>query len=167
MLYKYRGIITAFFGFLLLFLPPVPFEPSGYAGVPLFLAAFFLRIWARLHIGEHSRGNELVCNEIVKTGPYKYIKHPLYISNFMAGAAFVLFHAGFSLAMFCFCAIYGVFLAILAINENGFLKHVEPQILCSAPRAPSLKKSIINDFPTWLWQIAMLTLIFLRKNIHI
>jgi isoprenylcysteine carboxyl methyltransferase (ICMT) family protein YpbQ len=168
MLYKYRGIITAFLGFLLLLLPPVPFHfgLNGYFGILFFLAAFFLRIWARLHIGEHSRGNELVCNEIVKTGPYRYIKHPLYISNLVTGMAFALFHAGFSLTMLGFCVIYGIFLVILAINENKLIKYANPQIQCPRPCIPSLKKSVINDLPTWLWQIAMLILIFLRKNIR-
>jgi len=162
MLYKYRGIITAFLGLLLLFLPPAHFEPSCYFGIPIFLVAFFLRIWARLHIGEHSRGDELVCDEIVKTGPYRYIKHPLYLSNFMAGAAFALFHAGFSFATLGFCAIYGIFLVILAINENRFLKRAVLQI-CPAPNISSPKKSAINDLPTWFWQIVMLVLIFARK----
>jgi protein-S-isoprenylcysteine O-methyltransferase Ste14 len=75
-----------------------------------------------MHIGEHTRGSELVCPEIVSTGPYKHIKHPLYLSNFMAGAAFALFHAGFSAAALGFCSIYGFFMAILAKNENRFLK---------------------------------------------
>jgi protein-S-isoprenylcysteine O-methyltransferase Ste14 len=163
MLYKHRGIITAFFGLLLLLLPPVPFGQNIYVGIPIFLAAFSLRIWARLHIGEHSRGNELVCNEVVKTGPYRYIKHPLYLSNFIAGTAFALFHAGFSLATFGFCTIYGIFLAILAINENRFLKQALPQISRSTPHVSSLKRTAINDIPTWLWQIAMLGFIFLRK----
>jgi protein-S-isoprenylcysteine O-methyltransferase Ste14 len=163
MLYKYRGIITAFLGLLLLLLPPASFETSIYVGIPFFFAAFFLRIWARLHIGEHSRENELVCNEIIKTGPYRYIKHPLYLSNFMAGTAFALFHAGFSFATLGFCAIYGIFLAILAINENKFLKHAAPQISRPTSHIPSLKNSAINDLPTWFWQIAMMGFIFLRK----
>ncbi|MDR2555999.1 MAG: hypothetical protein LBC64_11330 [Fibromonadaceae bacterium] len=161
-MYKYRGIITAFLGLLLLLLPPAPFEPSCYFGIPIFLVAFFLRIWARLHIGEHSRGAELVCDEIVKTGPYKYIKHPLYLSNFMAGTAFALFHTGFSFATLGFCAIYGIFLAILAISENRFLKRVAPQT-SPTPHISNPKKAAINDLPTWLWQIVMLVLIFVRK----
>jgi len=158
MLYKYRGIITAFLGLLLLLLPPAPFSPIW---IPIFLAAFFLRIWARQHIGEHSRGSKLVCDAIVKTGPYRYIKHPLYLSNFMAGVAFAIFHAGFSLAMFGFCAIYGVFLTILAVNENRFLKSAELQVSYTP------KKSAIKDLPTWIWQVVLLGLVFLRKTFFI
>jgi protein-S-isoprenylcysteine O-methyltransferase Ste14 len=148
---------------LVLDLQPAPFELNECAGVPIFFAAFFLRIWARQHIGEHSRGNELACDGVVKTGPYKHIKHPLYLSNFMAGVAFALFHAGLSLATLGFCAIYGFFLVILAINENRFLKHTELQVSHPVSHISSFKKSAIDDLPTWLWQIIMLALIFLRK----
>ena len=117
--YRHRGIITAFLGVLLLVSPPAPF---AFWWVPLLAAAFFLRFWARKHIGEHSRGSEIACPEIVKTGPYKYIKHPLYISNFMAGAAFALFHSGFSFVTLGFCIVYGGFLGVLAYNENVFLE---------------------------------------------
>jgi len=140
---------------LLLLLPPAQF---GYTWIPIFIAAFFLRIWARMHIGEHSRGSELACPEIVKTGPYKYIKHPLYLSNFMAGAAFAIFHTGFSLAALGFCTIYAYFLTYLAQKENAFLKS------CSMSHVPCPKPPIINDYATWLWQITMLLLIVLRKH---
>jgi protein-S-isoprenylcysteine O-methyltransferase Ste14 len=159
MLYKHRGIITALIGVLLLFLPPAPFE---FAGIPFFAAAFFLRLWARMHIGEHSRGSEIACPEIAKTGPYKYIKHPLYLSNFLAGMAFALFHAGFSLATLGFCTVYGGFLVFLAHNETVFLRGQAQRIAPTAPRSP-FSASLKNDLPTWLWQIAMLALIFLRK----
>jgi protein-S-isoprenylcysteine O-methyltransferase Ste14 len=156
-MYRHRGIITAFFGLLLLLLPPASFE---VAGVLFFLAAFFLRIWARMHIGKHSRASEIACPEMVVTGPYKYVKHPLYISNFMAGAAFALFHAGFSFATLGFCAIYGIFLAILAINENKFLENAVAQV---KSHTISFTQSIWSDIPTWLCQAVMLAFIFLRK----
>ena len=161
--YKYRGLFTALLGVLLLLLPPAPFEFAGYVGIAFFAAAFFLRIWARMHIGEHSRGKELDCPGIVKTGPYRYIKHPLYLSNFMAGTAFAFFHAGFSLGTFGFCGIYGCFLVFLAYNENSYL------ISDSISQAPSPKqsiiKSIISDRFTWLWQIIMVMSIFLIKYV--
>ncbi|MCL2284436.1 MAG: hypothetical protein FWC26_14060 [Fibromonadales bacterium] len=154
-LYKNRGIITAFLGVLLLVFPPSPFECIG---IPFLIAAVFLRIWARMHIGEHSRGSELACPEIVKTGPYKYINHPLYLSNFMAGGALALFHTGFSKETLAFCAIYAIFLTYLAKKENTFLKS------CPMSHVPCPKPSFIKDYPTWLWQIAMLILIVLRKH---
>jgi len=155
--YKYRGLFTALLFFLLLLLPSAPFEFAGYVGIAFFTLAFFLRVWARMYIGEHSRGEKLACPEIVKAGPYRYIKHPLYLSNFMVGVAFAFFHAGFSLGTLVFCAIYGCFLASLAYKENKFL------ISGSVSHVPcpkqSVIKSIISDRFTWLWQIVMILLI--------
>jgi len=160
--YKYRGLFTALLGVLLLLLPPVPFELAGYVGILLWAASFFLRVWARMYIGEHSRGSELACSEIVDKGPYRFIKHPLYISNFTAGVAFALFHAGFSFEVLGFCAVYGFFLFFLAYKENDFL------ISCPISHASCFKqsiiKSIVSDRFTWVWQIVLLLLIFLRKN---
>jgi protein-S-isoprenylcysteine O-methyltransferase Ste14 len=159
-MYKYRGYFTVVLFILLLLLPAAEFE---FFWIPFFVIAFFLRVWARMNIGEHTRGNELACPEIAKTGPYKYIRHPLYLSNFMAGAAFALFHAGFSFWTLGFCAIYGIFLIILAHKENIFLKSCH-----NTPPHPSkkpFKQSIINDRYTWIWQIVMIMFIFLRKNL--
>jgi hypothetical protein len=79
----------------------------------------------------------------------------------MAGAAFALFHAGFSFATLGFCAVYGGFLGFLAYNESVFLRGQAQKIDPIAPLSPSV--SLKNDLPTWFWQIAMLILIFLRK----
>ncbi|MDR0516765.1 MAG: hypothetical protein LBH25_06920 [Fibromonadaceae bacterium] len=165
-MYKYRGLITAILGLLLLLLPPAGFELFCCAlAVFLFIAAFFLRVWARMYIGEHTRGSELSCPKFASIGPYRYIKHPIYLSNFMAGAAFALFHAGFSVAALGFCAIYGFFLATLAMKENNFLKKEGKATPHHMPHIQNPLKSAMNDFPTWFWQIAMLILIFLRKNL--
>jgi len=157
LMYKYRGLLTALLCAGLLLLPSVPFGFAGYIGILLFVLAFFLRVWARMHIGEHTRGSELACPEIVKTGPYKYIKHPLYISNFMAGTALAFLHAGFSFWVLGFCAIYGIFLLALAINENKFLHSKGNSALPSSKQ--SIIKSIINDRYTWIWQGVLLVLI--------
>jgi protein-S-isoprenylcysteine O-methyltransferase Ste14 len=160
-MYKHRGIISAFLCVLLLLLPPASFGFGGYTGIPLFFAACFLRIWARMHIGEHSRAGELACPEIVKTGPYRYIRHPLYLSNFMAGIAFAVFHAGFSFGALGFCGVYGGFLWWLALNENRFLSRISNTTQKEQSRR--LAPVLWNDRFTWLWQIVIILLIFLRK----
>ncbi|MDR1811872.1 MAG: hypothetical protein LBQ87_03520 [Candidatus Fibromonas sp.] len=160
--YKYRGFFTALLCVLLLLLPPASFGFAGWVGIPLFFAACFLRVWARMHIGEHSRGRELACPEIVKTGPYRYIRHPLYLSNFMAGVAFAVFHAGFSFGALWFCGLYGGFLWWLARNENGFLRGAAAS---QKEQSRGIALALWNDRFTWLWQIIIILLIFLRKNV--
>jgi len=160
-IYKYRGVFTALLGFLLLLLPPAPFAEYGYVGIPFFLAAVILRIWARMYIGEHSRGMELACPEIVKAGPYKYIRHPLYLSNFMAGLGFAVFHAGLSFGALAFCGIYGSFLLFLAYREDNFL--ISHPISENACPKQTIIKSIISDRFTWFWQIVIILLILYNK----
>lgn len=167
MFYKYRGLLTGLLGALLLCLPAAVtgFVVIAVAGA-FFAAAFFLRVWARMHIGDHSRGKELFCPALVQSGPYKYVKHPLYLSNFMAGVAFAFFHAGFSFRALLFCAVYGCFLGYLAHKENVFLADAhncgeQTRMVAKATAGGALWA----DRYTWLWQSMMLALIFLRKNV--
>ncbi|GHV14857.1 hypothetical protein AGMMS49938_11730 [Fibrobacterales bacterium] len=118
-LYKSRGTIAAVLALVLLAFPPSP-EISVLA-LPFFLSAFALRIWARMHIGNHTRAAELACPEIVKTGPYKYFKHPLYLSNALAASAFAFLHLGISPTAFAFIFTYAAFLTILAKKEENFI----------------------------------------------
>ena len=160
--YKYRGLFTALLGVLLLLLPPAPFELAGCVGIAFLAGAVFLRIWARMYIGEHSRGRELACSEIVDKGPYRFIRHPLYLSNFMAGVSFALFHAGASLGALGFCAVYGGFLFFLARKENNFLNSCP--ISNASYSRQSIIKAIVNDRFTWFWQMILALFIFLRKS---
>ena len=160
--YRYRGLFAALLGVLLLLLPPAPFKLAGYAGILFLVVAVLLRVWARMHIGEHSRGNELVCSEFVRTGPYRFVKHPLYLSNFMAGVAFAFFHVGFSLGALGFCVVYGGFLFFLACRENDFLISCPiSNVSCSRQ---SIIRAVVSDRFTWFWQIVLALLVFLRKN---
>jgi len=160
-IYRYRGVITALMGLGLLCLPVGDF--CHYFWILIFMAAF-LRIWARMHIGEHSRGDRLDCPALVQTGPYRYVKHPLYLANFMAGVGFAGLHVGVTLRGYPyalgFCLVYGIFLLILINNENKFLKNKEKT---PSFTKQSVKQAIINDFATWIWQAIMIILILLRK----
>jgi protein-S-isoprenylcysteine O-methyltransferase Ste14 len=164
--YKYRGLITALFGAGLLALPAAEFEFFWLFGFLIFGFAVCLRVWARMYIGEHSRGEELACPELVSEGPYRYIKHPLYVSNFMTGAAFAILHTGWSFTGLGLCGIYGAFLVALAVSEDKFLGHRRARPMC-LPHVPHAQqpiiKSIINDRYTWVWQIIILAGIFLQK----
>lgn len=40
-----------------------------------------MRVWARRHIGLHTRGKRLEAPYRATGGPYRYISHPLYLAN--------------------------------------------------------------------------------------
>jgi len=161
-LYKYRGFISAGLAFLLLLSPSA--QKFEMLALPLFVFSASLRIWARMHIGLHSRGTELCAPQIVKSGPYSFFKHPLYLSNWLAGASFAILYSGFSEICLGFCLVYLVFLLLLAFKENSFLKEMQPtpQIEIYEPR---IIKSILSDKWTWLFQFFFIFLILVVKTL--
>lgn len=48
--------------------------------MPLMLAGLAIRVWARGHLELRSR--------LAQSGPYRFVRHPLYVGSFVAGLAF-------------------------------------------------------------------------------
>jgi len=161
-LYKYRGFISAVLAVLLLLSPST--QKFEMLALPLFVFSVSLRIWARMHIGLHSRGSVLCAPQIVKSGPYSFFKHPLYLSNWLAGASIAIFYSGFSEICAIFCLVYLVFLLLLAFKENSFLKEMQPALQISI-NEPQVIKSIISDKWTWFWQFSFIFLILAAKTL--
>jgi protein-S-isoprenylcysteine O-methyltransferase Ste14 len=164
-LYKYRGFISAALAVLLLLSPPAAnFEMLA---LPLFAFSVSLRVWARMHIGLHSREAELCAPQIVESGPYSFFKHPLYLSNWMAGVSFAILHSGFSKICAIFCLAYLLFLLLLALRESSFLKEMQPapQICIFKPQIKYFFKSISGDKWTWFWQFSIILLIWKMKTL--
>lgn len=88
---------------------------------PLLIAGIGLRLWARRHIGPHSRGRNLACPERSVAGPYRFTRHPLYVANLLVALSIALSLAGASrqavAIMFVPIALY----AWLAHAENRFV----------------------------------------------
>ena len=162
-LYKYRGFISAALAFFLLLFPPVP--ELEIIAVPVFAFSVFLRVWARTRIGSHSRESELRAPQIVKSGPYSFLKHPLYLSNWLAGISFAILHSGFSEICIIFSLVYLMFLLSLCLQENAFLKKMQhvSQVRIFKPQAKDFFKAILNDRWTWFWQFSLIIIIFALK----
>ena len=92
----------------------------GVAGLVLCLAGFALAIWARLHLGRNwgmpmslKEGHELVT-----TGPYRYIRHPVYTGMILAILGSALATSLGWLAIFVWVLIYFVY---SARTEEGLM----------------------------------------------
>jgi len=161
-LYKYRGFISAGLSVLLLLSPPA--QKIEMLAFPIFAFSASLRIWARMHIGMHSRGTELCAPQIANSGPYSFFKHPLYLSNWLAGTSFAILHSGFSEICAIFSLAYFLFLLLLALKENSFLKEMQP-----APQIginePQIIKSILSDKWTWFSQFSFISFILAAKTL--
>ncbi len=58
----------------------------GAIGLPLFVAGLALAVWARVHLGRNwgSPMSEKVDPELVTTGPYHWIRNPIYSGLILA-----------------------------------------------------------------------------------
>lgn len=77
-------------GSVLALWPPRGWTPS----IAAVLAGLTLRLWARRHIGPHSRGRILSNTERCTGGPYRFLDHPLYAANLLVVAGLATLLAG-------------------------------------------------------------------------
>lgn len=142
-LYRYRGLIAApFFLLLLIFSRSVQqsvinhpllfdfaqgrlFPPSLrgriLVGGILDLIGLAIRLWAAGYIGQKSRGNKFAGEFKIINGPYRYLKHPLYLGNlFLVLGVILLFNPSF---------LFGIFLVILFLIEYTIIINAENSYL--------------------------------------
>jgi protein-S-isoprenylcysteine O-methyltransferase Ste14 len=65
------------------------FEPAAgimVAGLVLTLAGLAISVWARIHLGEQWTGRVGVRegHELVRSGPYRFVRHPIYSGMLLA-----------------------------------------------------------------------------------
>jgi len=54
---------------------------SCFAGVPFLLAGLAVRFWASGYLGIEGRAREIGASRRIVSGPYRWLRHPLYIGN--------------------------------------------------------------------------------------
>ena len=54
-------------------------------------AAALLRLWAGAYLGDHGNAAHAQAPRLARTGPYRFSRNPLYVSNILAAAGLVLF----------------------------------------------------------------------------
>jgi len=64
----------------------------GWAGVAITLLGFILTFWARFTLGDNWSSNVTikVDHELIRTGPYRWVRHPIYTGLIVAMAGTAL-----------------------------------------------------------------------------
>ncbi len=118
-LFRFRGEGIALWGLgaILLGWPP----HGEWLSLPLLAAGLALRIWARRHIGPHSRGRILLCPETSVSGPYRYLDHPLYLANLLVIASLAVCLSGWSWPVVAILSGPTLLYLLLARAETAFV----------------------------------------------
>jgi len=81
-LFRYRAFIGVA-GFVLAFVFARPSAALMFWGLLPIVLGLALRVWAAGYLGEAGRTHSISVEEVVVSGPYRYIRNPLYIGNFL------------------------------------------------------------------------------------
>jgi ADP-heptose:LPS heptosyltransferase/protein-S-isoprenylcysteine O-methyltransferase Ste14 len=110
------------------FFPPFDIFSEGWAeefadvvevGIPLL--GGLLRLWAVSHRGKWPRQDRDNVSTMITTGPYAYVRHPLYVANLLIGFGMVFLSGAFPLGMFLL-AFFALYHTILIPAEEDLLK---------------------------------------------
>ena len=81
--------------------------------LPLVLLGVALRVWARGHLDRH--------HHVTQTGPYRFVRHPLYIGSFAMGLGFAAM-TGFWFVPPLFVLLYVASYVPKGVREEAFLR---------------------------------------------
>jgi protein-S-isoprenylcysteine O-methyltransferase Ste14 len=95
-----------------------------WIGAPLVLAGTLFAIWARLHLGGNWSGSVTLKqdHELVRSGPYRYVRHPIYTGLLLAVAGTA-------------CAIgqmRGLVALVLTLVGLGYKSRIEERLMIEA-----------------------------------
>jgi len=72
-------------------------RPSAFSvsvGLPLAFAGEALRCWAVGYSGSTTRGDQVTASKLATSGPYAYVRNPLYLGNFVTALGFTVAFTG-------------------------------------------------------------------------
>ncbi|RKU21653.1 hypothetical protein C6499_21905 [Candidatus Poribacteria bacterium] len=113
---------------------PIPFifallyfaEPAWHAlaiGVPFIVVGELLRIWAVGYAGASTRARTLgAARDLVTTGPYGYVRNPLYLGNFLLSLGICLVANVYWLVAILVVGYFFQYLPIITLEEAYLLE---------------------------------------------
>ncbi|MCS6952357.1 MAG: isoprenylcysteine carboxylmethyltransferase family protein [Bryobacterales bacterium] len=107
-----------------------PTPESLWVGLPLAALGVALRAWAAGHLAKNER--------LATTGPYAYVRNPLYLGTLVAAAGLVVASRRLALALVFAAVFAGVYLPVIELEEQH-LRKLFPSYASYAERVPMLR----------------------------
>lgn len=135
-------------------------RPRDLIIVPIIMTVIGLgiRAWAAGYIGKTARGREFRSQFRITAGPYRFLRHPLYIGNFfLVLGTILLFNPPLWLA---------AIVIMLFLIEYGFFVYAEEKFLKDLPKQPEkfAFRHLRHELSTWL-VVAIVWAVYLLKGL--
>jgi protein-S-isoprenylcysteine O-methyltransferase Ste14 len=121
------------------FLGPEPLQPWEWPGYALFLAGVAGRIWALRELGPFWAGGVVIreAHQVIDTGPYRYVRHPLHWGTTLEIAGLAAFSPGW-LAAPALGVSLALTLGLSRREERALRRELGPayQAYCARTRDP-------------------------------
>lgn len=101
-----------------------PSAASVAIGVPIAVAGELIRCWAVGYSGETTRNDVVTAPELITSGPYAYVRNPLYIGNFVTAVGFAIAFTGRNCPVMK-CLLGGGSLVAMAAVYAAIVPHEE------------------------------------------
>lgn len=125
----------------LLLIPPPPHAPPSLLVIGALVVALgeIIRLWAVLHIGAISRTRSDRLGPLIASGPFAYVRNPLYVGN-------ILLWTGFSIAA-RLVWLAPIVVLLLALEYHAIVRW-EEQLLITRIGEPYTR--YMRDVPRWV-----------------
>jgi protein-S-isoprenylcysteine O-methyltransferase Ste14 len=129
----------------LLLIPPAHDAPPSLVPIGALVVALgeIIRLWAVLHIGAISRTRSDRLGPLIASGPFAYVRNPLYLGN-------ILLWTGFALAARLIWFV-PVVVVLLALEYHAIVRW-EEQLLTTRIGEPYAR--YMRDVPRWVPSVA-------------
>lgn len=114
-------------------------------GLPLSAMGLALRAWAAGHLEKN--------RELAESGPYAYVRNPLYIGTLAVAAGFVMASRRWELGMLFAAVFLLIYLPVVELEEQH-LRSLFPEYADYAKRVPRLLPRIVgNNSKPFRWAV--------------
>ncbi|UCD05850.1 MAG: hypothetical protein JSV98_01035 [candidate division WOR-3 bacterium] len=118
-LFRYRAALAAIAFVILVIAADPRHSLAGHAAVLLGLG---IRIWAAGYIGSGARRRKFHAEYIVRDGPYRVLKHPLYFGNLFLVSGILLLYKPPRWLGLLYLALFVVIYGSIIVSEIDYLK---------------------------------------------